>query len=70
MSKQDSGVQTAFFVIADISGYTKFMAETAIEHAKGILESLFGDLVPAVRDPLKISACKAMQSLLSPLKPT
>lgn len=55
MNAQDGGVKTAFFVIADISGYTKFMAETAIEHAKGILESLFGDLLPAVRSPLKIS---------------
>ncbi|MEP2532990.1 DUF2652 domain-containing protein [Shimia sp.] len=55
MAKPDSGVKTAFFVIADISGYTKFMAETAIEHAKGILESLFGDLVPAIRTPMKIS---------------
>ncbi|PSL19082.1 DUF2652 domain-containing protein [Shimia abyssi] len=55
MTKSDNGVQTTYFVIADISGYTKFMAETAIEHAKGILESLFGDLVPAIRTPLKIS---------------
>ncbi|WP_299348472.1 DUF2652 domain-containing protein [uncultured Shimia sp.] len=55
MAKQDSGVKSAFFVIADISGYTKFMAETPIEHAKGILESLFGDLVPAIRAPLSVS---------------
>ncbi len=55
MASSDTGVKSTFFVIADISGYTKFMAETAIEHAKGILESLFGDLVPAIREPLKIS---------------
>lgn len=55
MANSDSGVKTAYFVIADISGYTKFMAETAIEHAKGILESLFGDLIPAIRSPLSIS---------------
>lgn len=55
MNKEASGVKSTFFVIADISGYTKFMAETAIEHAKGILEALFGDLVPAIREPLKIS---------------
>jgi len=31
------------------------MSETAIEHAKGILEALFGDLVPAIRSPLAVS---------------
>ena len=50
-----SDIKTAFFVIADISGYTEFMSKTAIEHAKGILEGLFGDLVPAIRSPLAIS---------------
>ncbi|WP_299425042.1 DUF2652 domain-containing protein [uncultured Shimia sp.] len=55
MAPQDSDIQTAFFVIADISGYTKFMAETPIEHAKGILEALFGELVPAIRAPLEVS---------------
>lgn len=55
MATADNGVQSAYFVIADISGYTKFMAETPIQHAKGILESLFGDLVPAIRAPLAVS---------------
>lgn len=55
MAKNGSGVQSTFFVIADISGYTKFMAKTPIEHAKGILESLFGELVPAIRAPLAVS---------------
>lgn len=55
MSTAENGVKTAYFVIADISGYTKFMSETAIEHAKGILESLFGSLLPAIRSPLIIS---------------
>lgn len=55
MTTHDGGIKTSFFVIADISGYTKFMAETPIEHAKGILETLFGDLLPAIRTPLMIS---------------
>lgn len=55
MSAQGTGVQKAFFVIADISGYTKFMSETPLEHAKGIMEGLFGDLVPAIRAPLAVS---------------
>lgn len=49
------GIQTAYFVIADISGYTKFMSETPLEHAKGIMEGLFGSLVPAIRAPLAVS---------------
>lgn len=55
MTAQESAVRKAFFVIADISGYTKFMSETPLEHAKGIMESLFGDLVPAIRAPLALS---------------
>ncbi|MDA0785589.1 MAG: DUF2652 domain-containing protein [Proteobacteria bacterium] len=46
--------QSAFFVIADISGYTKFMSETEITHAKGVLESLFDAIVPAIRAPLSV----------------
>jgi uncharacterized protein YndB with AHSA1/START domain len=45
----------AFFVIADISGYTRFLAETEIAHAKGVLEELFGAVVGAIRSPLAIS---------------
>lgn len=55
MTSRNTGPQSAFFVIADISGYTKFMSETEITHAKGILEQLFGALVPAIRSPLTIS---------------
>ncbi|WP_343211893.1 DUF2652 domain-containing protein (plasmid) [Aliisedimentitalea scapharcae] len=55
MSKTEGGVKSAYFVIADISGYTKFMSETAIEHAKGILESLFGSMIPTIRSPLEVS---------------
>jgi uncharacterized protein YndB with AHSA1/START domain len=50
MAKQD-----AFFLIADISGYTKFMAQAEIEHAKGILEGLFGSILPLIRAPMSIS---------------
>ncbi len=50
-----SEVKTGFFIIADISGYTRFLAETEIEHAKGILDDLFGVVVPALRAPLSIS---------------
>lgn len=55
MAKADNTPKSAFFVIADISGYTKFMSETEITHAKGILGELFGAIVPVIRAPLSIS---------------
>lgn len=55
MQAQDSGVQKTFFVIADLSGYTKFMAGTPLEHSKGILDNLFGCLIPAIHAPLAVS---------------
>ncbi|MBY6067734.1 DUF2652 domain-containing protein [Leisingera aquaemixtae] len=55
MTAQHSEVQKAFFVIADLSGYTKFMAGTPLEHSKGILDALFGALLPAIRAPLQVS---------------
>lgn len=55
MGQQNNQPQTAYFVIADISGYTKFMSETAITHAKDILDELFGAIVPTIRSPLSIA---------------
>ncbi len=45
----------AYFVIADISGYTRFMAQTEIDHATGVLQELFGAVVAAIRAPLSVS---------------
>src|SRR5690606_33747770 len=45
----------AYFFIADISGYTRFMAQSEIDHAKGVLEELFGAVVATIRAPLAIS---------------
>lgn len=50
-----SDTKNAYFVIADISGYTKFMAETEINHAKGIIEDLFAAILPLFRAPMAIS---------------
>lgn len=55
MTSQVSTVKSAYFIIADISGYTEFMSKTAITHAKGILEGIFGAVLPAIRSPLMIS---------------
>ncbi len=45
--------EQAYFLIADISGYTQFLSGTELEHAQGIIEDLCGvvhrSLVPALR---------------------
>ena len=48
-------VKTGYLFVADISGYTKFMADSELEHAKGILEDLFGAILPAINSPVQIS---------------
>jgi uncharacterized protein YndB with AHSA1/START domain len=54
MSRSDTN--QAYFLIADISGYPKFMAEAEIQHAKGILDKLFGAILPIIREPLEVSS--------------
>jgi hypothetical protein len=53
-----SAVQSGYFLVADISGYTKFLAETELEHAKGILEDLFDAILPNFKAPVKISGLR------------
>ncbi len=48
-------MSSGFFVIADISGYTSFLTESELEHAKGILEEIFESLLDAIRPPLEVS---------------
>lgn len=48
-------VKTGYLFVADISGYTKFMADSELAHAKGILEDLFGAILPAINPPVQIS---------------
>jgi uncharacterized protein YndB with AHSA1/START domain len=44
-----------FFVISDISGYTQFLTQSELEHAKGILEALFKAIIGRIEAPLAIS---------------
>lgn len=44
-----------YFVISDISGYTQFLTQSELEHAKGILEALFKALIARIEAPLAIS---------------
>jgi len=45
-----SGVQRAFFLLVDVSGYTSFIAENELEHAQevmgNLLNLLVGELTP------------------------
>ncbi|MGH6933601.1 MAG: DUF2652 domain-containing protein, partial [Dongiaceae bacterium] len=47
--------RTAYFVIADISGYTSFLTRSELDHAQGILEGLLQTLVDHMKPPLVIS---------------
>jgi uncharacterized protein YndB with AHSA1/START domain len=47
--------QSAFFFIADISGYTRYLTESELEHAQGILTTLLELLVNHTRPPLVVS---------------
>lgn len=47
--------ETGYLVIADISGYTAFLSQSELEHARDSLNSLLGLLVEYTRRPLLIS---------------
>jgi hypothetical protein len=42
-------------LIADITGYTRFLTASELEHAQGVLESLLGVLIDNTKPPLRIS---------------
>jgi hypothetical protein len=46
---------TGYLLIADITGYTRFLKGSEIEHARGILESLFSALLKELRSPFALS---------------
>ncbi|MGI8657800.1 MAG: hypothetical protein ACR2K4_03385 [Candidatus Limnocylindria bacterium] len=48
--------QPTCFLIADISGYTGYLADTELEHAQDILADLIGAVVTA---PMTTSAADA-----------
>ena len=48
-------VQTGYFVVADISGYTSFMAETELLHAQGILRDLLDSVVERLTPTLTLA---------------
>ena len=50
-----SEAKKGFLVVADISGYTRFLADTELEHASGILRDLFNAIVPIFEKSVVIS---------------
>ena len=50
-----SEIKTGFLVVADISGYTRFLADTELEHANGIIKDLFDAMVPEFNKSVTIS---------------
>tara|TARA_B100000029_G_scaffold43439_4_gene40270 strand:- start:50 stop:1171 length:1122 start_codon:yes stop_codon:yes gene_type:complete len=51
----NSEVKNGFLVVADISGYTRFLAETELEHANGIVKDLFDSMIPEFKKSVTIS---------------
>ena len=49
-----SKIQTGFFMIADISGYTSFLHETELEHAQEIIEEITKLLLDHIQPPFKM----------------
>jgi hypothetical protein len=47
--------ENGYLVIADISGYTAFLTQAELEHAGGIMKSLFDTLEKNMQSPLVIS---------------
>ena len=50
-----SKAEKGFLVVADISGYTRFLAETELEHANGIVKDLFDSMLPTFKNSVTIS---------------
>lgn len=44
-----------FLVIADISGYTRFLTGSELDHAQGVLEDLFAVILDRLKAPLTLS---------------
>lgn len=51
-------------VIADISGYTRFLTESELEHANNILEELLNATIAAINAPLSLSSIEGDAILL------
>jgi hypothetical protein len=47
--------EPSYHLIADITGYTRFLTGSELDHARGILEQLFSALLDKLRSPFLLS---------------
>ena len=47
--------ESAYFVIADISGYTSFLAGVELDHAQDIIADLMDTVVKGLRPPFRLA---------------
>ena len=57
-------INSGFFLITDISGYTQFLTESELIHANEILQSLFQSQLEDIKSPFHITSYRgdAIQS--------
>ncbi|MBT8212968.1 MAG: DUF2652 domain-containing protein [Acidimicrobiia bacterium] len=48
-------IETGFFFISDITGYTRFLTQSELGHAKEILDAVFDSIVEHIEAPLSVS---------------
>lgn len=48
-------VETGYLVIADVTGYTRFLTGSELDHAEGILADLFEVILARLKSPLALS---------------
>jgi len=48
-------IETGFFLISDITGYTRFLTRSELGHAKEILDAVFESILENVEAPLAVS---------------
>src|ERR1700753_168660 len=47
--------ESAYFALADISGYTSFLAKVELDHAQDIIADFMNTVVKALRPPFRLA---------------
>lgn len=59
-----SGLHQAFFVIADVSGYTTFLSHAELDHATEIIGDLMNVILRSLRPSLRLTEFEGDAALL------
>jgi len=54
MSTRETKIETGYVLITDISGYTRFLVGSELQHAKEILDTLLQTTIDAIRPPMRV----------------